>query len=512
MECYVGVTSARPGDVIAIHASTPNRSCTVEVARVGLKRELLFQEPMVEVGNHPTPADADANGCHWPIAIEICIPEHTRPGYYEVKCTDPTGAAGISFVCVRPAKSAPRARFLLILATNTYVAYNYWGGANSYAHVGKLMSRELDPAAARDAAIGRLSTQRPFPRLLLNPPEDVPRLLNRAIRGFNEPGIPGDKVWSAQHRPSPYDGSAGFVNKWEHLFVRWCERNGIELDYATDYDFEVESELLKGYSCVLFVGHSEYWSLTARQQLDVFVENGGNVAIFAGNTSYWKVRWEDAGKTMIAHKWRGERDDPNWPSDDATHLWSHPAFGKPEGGITGLSFLYGGYHRLAMCVARGAAGYTIYNTDHWALSGSDLMYGDVLGGEIALIGYENDGCPIGFDRRGLPCARGGAGIPDNLEIIGIAAATIAEDMRSPFAGMIPPEQSEVLAAIAYPEAGVDATAQLLRGHAVMASHKRGKGEVFNAGTTEWAHGLAAGDRHVEIITQNVLQRFGGLAD
>ncbi|MDB5495070.1 MAG: hypothetical protein JWP86_2407, partial [Phenylobacterium sp.] len=34
-----------------------------------------------------------------------------------------------------------------------------------------------------------------------------------------------------------------------------------------------------------------------------------------------------------------------------------------------------------------------------------------------------------------------------------------------------------------------------------------KGEVFNAGTTEWAHGLAARDPFVERITRNVLERF-----
>jgi hypothetical protein len=50
--------------------------------------------------------------------------------------------------------------------------------------------------------------------------------------------------------------------------------------------------------------------------------------------------------------------------------------------------------------------------------------------------------------------------------------------------------------------------RLLHGHAVMASFTRGAGEVFNGGTTEWAHGLAARDPFVERITRNVLSRFG----
>jgi hypothetical protein len=43
---------------------------------------------------------------------------------------------------------------------------------------------------------------------------------------------------------------------------------------------------------------------------------------------------------------------------------------------------------------------------------------------------------------------------------------------------------------------------------VMASFARGKGEVFNGGTTEWAHGLKAGDPFIARITRNVLRRFG----
>ena len=58
------------------------------------------------------------------------------------------------------------------------------------------------------------------------------------------------------------------------------------------------------------------------------------------------------------------------------------------------------------------------------------------------------------------------------------------------------------------EEGAQAEDRILRGHVVMASFKRGKGEVFNGGTTEWAHGLAARDPFVEQITRNVLKRFG----
>jgi hypothetical protein len=43
---------------------------------------------------------------------------------------------------------------------------------------------------------------------------------------------------------------------------------------------------------------------------------------------------------------------------------------------------------------------------------------------------------------------------------------------------------------------------------VMASFRRGRGEVFNGGTTEWAHALKAGDPFITQITRNVLKRSG----
>jgi len=42
----------------------------------------------------------------------------------------------------------------------------------------------------------------------------------------------------------------------------------------------------------------------------------------------------------------------------------------------------------------------------------------------------------------------------------------------------------------------------------MAGFERGEGQVFNTGTTEWAHGLEA-DPFVARITSNVLDRFLG---
>ncbi len=509
---YTDRESAFPGEQVVLFGSSEVSPCRLRVHRVGAERVCVATFEVIDLPNAPTPKDADRHGCGWPEVFRFEIGEDWKTGYYDLELSAPGGTSSHHFVCVKRAPSAPRAKAVMVLNTNTYQAYNYWGGANSYAHVDKLMSGELSPEDARDAAIGTLSRLRPYAQNLMAPPDDAPRLVNPQPRAKGEPGIPFDLQWFAQHRPSPYDGSAGFVGKWEQAFATWCEANGIELDYLTDHDLEAGVDLLRGYPAVLLVGHSEYWSQNEREAIEAYVDAGGHLAIFSGNTAYWKVRWEDEGRTLIAHKWKGETEDPLWADvatrQEATHLWSHPEFARPEAEITGLSFIYGGYHRLGLCVARGTSAYTVYDDQHWALADTDLYYGDAVGGDVPLLGYENDGCLLRFDERGLPVVAGGVGVPPDLSIIAIAPATLAESDRSPYPPIIPPEQPGMLARCAFGEDSEANRERLMRGHAVMASFTRGDGEVFNAGTTEWAHGLAAGDPFVDQITRNVLRRFG----
>lgn len=509
-EFYPDRISVRPGDDVKIHASSSVSPCRLSVTRIGRDETCVATFEDVAIGEHPVPEDADQAGCNWPVALTFKIGTDWATGYYDLTLSGPDGQETHHFLCVRPAKTQ-QGTAVLILATNTYMAYNYWGGSNAYANVQKFMAGEVTDAASRDGAIGRLSRMRPLTQTMFAPPPGAPRLVNKTRRGLGEMPIPGDMQWMMEHRPSPYDGSAGFLQKWEHVFVRWAEEAGYAFDYMTDMDFETEPDCLQGYDTVLVVGHSEYWSGPQRFALEDHVQAGAKLAIFSGNTCYWKVRWEDEGQTMVAHKLRGETEDPLWEDpdhhQDATHVWSHESFNAPEASLLGLSFMYGGYHRLCMCVARGSGGYTVYNDQHWALENSDLYYGDQIGSDLPLLGYENDGCPIRFE-DGLPKADGGVGVPQDLDIIAIAPTTLAENPRNPFPPMIPPEDTEVLARIAYGKSDQAAQARLLRGHAVMASFTKGKGEVFNAGTTEWVHGLDGDDPFVSVITENVLRRFG----
>jgi hypothetical protein len=507
LACYTDRLSVAAGEQFAIHASNDGGACRLQIARVGAGRRVVLDRPL-DVAAHVVPQRADRDGCGWPAAVTLRAEVEWPSGYYDIVLENERGERAHHFVCVKRATSAAPAKAVLVLATNTYHAYNWWGGANAYCDVTRLMSGEATLAEAMRGAIGVSSTERPFPPLLVAAPDDVPRLVNMRKRGFEERPWASDMEWSRRHRASPYDRSAGFLNKWEHAFVRWAEGEGIALDYLTDYDLDAEDGALDAYGAVILVGHSEYWSARERDAIERFVDRGGNLAIFSGNTAFWKVRFDNDGRTLVCHKWRGLEAEPT-AGLAATHLWSHPTFGRGEAAITGLSFLFAGYHRLGLCAARGQGGYTIYRDKHWALEGTDLFYGDVIGDDVPLIGYENDGCRFTFGDDGLPAPIAHLGVPENLEIIALAPCAFGE-AASGYRPLIPPEQLDVVAQIMFGDTSPAAQARVLRGHAAMASFRRGRGEVFNGGTTEWAHALAAGDPYVERITRNVLKRFGAL--
>lgn len=505
---YSDGLSARPGDEVALHISATGGTCDIEVARLGRERVVAWRKEGVAVGEHATPVNAHRHGCGWPVALRFKVGDWAS-GYYEILMTGADGAIGRHMLVVKA--GARKAEAVIVLATNTYQAYNWWGGANTYVWIGGPHPAPLPDEAERVVA-ARLSSERPFPAGMMKPAAEKHRIVSEERRGFHERARPGEVIHEVRAGGQGWDCPAGFTDKWEHAFVAWAEEAGYALDYLTDRDLETEAQALDGYKAALFVGHSEYWSMGQRLEVERHVDAGGHAVILSGNTCYWQCRWEDGGRSFVAYKGRAEDDDPYAADPGKRHLtsglWSSPWVGRPEASLTGLSFLFGGYHRFGLCVSRGIGGYTVWREDHWALDGADLHWGDVFGDDCRLVGYENDGCPLSFGEDGLPAPVARLGVPENLEIIATAPCTLGEPV-SEYGGLVPPEPFAVLTRAALGFDSPDNRARLMRGHAVLATFKRGKGEVFNSGTTEWAYGLKARNPFVERITRNAMERALG---
>ncbi|NNE74645.1 MAG: hypothetical protein HKN26_13340 [Acidimicrobiales bacterium] len=499
---YCWPQSAEVGQMVAVHLSSARaQPVDVEVARIGADRTVVHQAAGVPAGDHATPPDAAAKGCGWPAAYQVEVDPAWASGYYEVVLTidiDGKQRRSHAFFVVRPTIGAPTAPVLLALATNTWHAYNDFGGPNLYT------------------GGTQVSLQRPMaPGYLYKPPGVGQRVTS----------LVDDDLVSASHvgylrmnHLSPYGGSAGWPN-WELPFVSWMDANGYGLDIVTNADLEDHPELLGQYGLYLSVGHDEYWSGPMRDTVEDFIATGGNAAFLSGNTAFWQVRLEDPtpegpAATMVGYK-GFFKDDPVLGTDrqpSLTTIWSDHLLDRPENHMTGVSFARGGYHRIGKRVTNGLGGYTVHRAGHWMFEGTGLDYGHVLGSAARVVGYECDGCDFTY-RDGLPYPTGSDGTPTNFEILGTAPAahfTRTTASRPPPPGV--PGEDEYIASRLFEGRDPANVERIAHGHAVLGSYvSAGGGTVITSGSTDWVWGLAERDRQIEQITRNILDRLSASA-
>ncbi len=440
IEGYANQLSLAPGEKVAFHISTSAAKFSMEIARVGAERKVVWRTNNIVGAEYPVPENASSHGCKWPAAFTLSIPANWRSGYYAAKLSvsDRGGkyvqrnartAESELFFIVRPANPGNDTKILLQLCANTYNAYNNWGGSSLYGYHGRAKLQG-----------NRVSFDRPL---------------------------------------------SGQFYRWEASFVKWAEQNGYQLDFAVNSDLEFRPEILKNYRLVLSIGHDEYWSAPMRDNLERFIRDGGNVAFLSGNSVCWQVRSEDDGRALTCWK-QNYNSDPIFQTREYANLsslWSHHLVKRPENQLTGVGFLFGGYHKSHGQYMDGSGAFIVHRPDHWLFAGTDLKRGDEFGGKNTIVGYECDGCEMTW-KDGLPYPTHRDGTPKSFEILCTAPAKWH------------PDDSE----------WYERWEKGHTGNAVVGVYQNG-GTVVTTGTTDWADGLKGGDKTVDRITRNILDRL-----
>ena len=243
------------------------------------------------------------------------------------------------------------------------------------------------------------------------------------------------------------------------------------------------------------------------------MRGGGNYVSLSGNTMFWQVRLRrrDAphdGLLQVHAPTRPTR----WSGTDAqatmTGMWCDPLVGRPETAFLGAGSAYGLYSRFGAATPRGSGAFTVYRDDHWMFAGTGLRYGDLLGADHGVVGYETVGCRLAFDDtscRSPPAAT--------------ARPTTSRSWRSrrrrtwPWASTrrrSPPSTIRATSSSSPPASTAASTPTrwpaCRHGNAVMLTCRpfgADGGEVVTIGSTDWVFGLA-GDPLVAQVTRNVL--------
>jgi PKD repeat protein len=214
-------------------------------------------------------------------ANSYTIPGAALPasGVYTVKLTTPGGLENTITFVVRDDSRVPSADILFALPTATYEAYNNWGGASG----GK--SLYFDTGGGEDTIAG---TPRAV-KVSFDRPIDDPRQGNRFIG------------------PDFY-------------LIQWLEKQGYDVAYTEDVAISQNPAQLKKAKIDMISGHSEYWSLEQMNGYLAARDAGVDIASFSGNTAYWKVRYEDGGRTLVCYK-TVEGSGSSGSGEDSANDW-----------------------------------------------------------------------------------------------------------------------------------------------------------------------------------------------
>lgn len=506
---YTPRMSYDPGETVEFHGSCNADTWTLQIYRDGHQPEMAYEVFDLPGAFTKTSETAYSDGCDWPVVHSWTIPEDQRPGFYRVvsTCMRKDGERFVQhhFFVVRPTPETQQGKILFMLATGTWTAYNDWGGANHYFGTFGPNKNEGSP---------HLSLHRPWTRGMLWLPNGASRIAQNRMPEMNDlPGYPS-KEWGYSHGWGQYYAAAGWA-QFDRHFAVWAEKEGFGFDIITQTDLHYRPEILDNYSCLVTVGHDEYWSWDMRKTVEEWVEKGGHFSRFGGNF-LWQIRLEDDGARQVCWKTKAPQYDPVRDDPEKKHLltasWESGGVSWPGASTVGVNGCHGMYGSWGGFAPRGSRGFTVYRPEHWAFEGTDLRYADVFGAEAGIFGYEVDGLNYTFE-RGLPYPVADPGVPEGIEILAMSPAVLFEyEHEGPGYRYYVRDSDLVglaeLAAEDYPVA----RRNYQYGSGMVVSMNRGKGEVFTAGSCEWIMGLTRRDPFTETITRNALERFSGAAD
>jgi hypothetical protein len=502
--CYTDRYAYLPGETVRLHVSSTSASYEMEIVRDGGVETSMLKRSGLSARWQATPEQCSVLGCGWDLSFEFAVPASWTSGGYRITLRatgrDQKPIDCHHFFIVRPLPGMRPGRVLQVAATGSWTAYNTWGGSNHYEGI---------TGAEQNLYATGVSTQRPWAKGFVWLPPDAPRV---PLQGTTPPGASPrypHMEWAYANGYSKKYASAGWATYDGHFF-RWAERAGFAIDLISQHELHFEPEILDGYDCVVFVGHDEYWTWEMRDAVDRYVERGGHVARFAGNFM-WQTRLEDEGRRHVCYKYRARAEDPFYRGVDrhrTTTVWEAPETQRPGALTFGLNATNGIYAGWGGCAARGVRGFPVYRPEHWAFAGTGLYYGDLLGADGQVYGYEVDGLDYMIE-GGLPYPSSRSGAPEGLVILALGMASLVEESADI------PIQNRFLADddarfVAEATLGLATPANIervKRGAGMIVNFPRGNGEVFHAGSCEWVAGLLRKDPIVMRVTANVIQQY-----
>jgi hypothetical protein len=449
---YVWPKWVRADERATCYLHTPGEA-KLSLWRYGAEREHVEQVTWYDnhgprTGLQRTPdGDYTETGVGWAayggstdaFAVEVEAPD--RSGLYLFHLETKSGAFFAFPWVVAPAELT--SSVAVLASTNTWAAYNPFGGRGNYARPEGLPERPfVEPRHEMDRYTVGSSWEKE----------------NQEYRpiSFERPctftSIPRE-----ESPTDPFEGKEeSHTASAEWRLLAWLEREGYEYDLYADRQLDDGVLDLDAYESFVVHTHPEYWSERMYRRTKEWVfDRGGWLLYLGGNGLNAEVEYLDDARMRITNDTRAVptvADPTDIPDDEYESRFHYTV--ESEGSLLGVVYTPVGITT--------AAPYEVRDADHWAFEGTDLSAGDSFGTETLQ----------------MRCAGGASGHET--------------DKVSAFA----PPDTRLLAKGLNPDGG---------GAEIVHYETESGGSTFSVGSITWTAALLIDDA-VATITQNALDR------
>jgi hypothetical protein len=306
----------------------------------------------------------------------ITAPERSGLYYFHAR-----GESGVFFsfpLVVAPAR--PRAAVAVLASTNTWNAYNSFGGRSNYIMAAQMIPEPIvnsktDLPRYHLADYGEWKSNSEFQPLSFDRPE------------------PANSVPENTECCDPIEGrQACHLAPAEWRLLGWLERESYDYDLYADHQLHSGLLDLNAYRVLILSVHPEYWTREMYWTVKKWVfEKGGKLLYLGGNGLNCQVECLESGRSMSCQN--------AWP--DSYESRFHYAV-ESEAKLLGVVYSDPG--------AMTAAPYEVLAPDHWVFAGTDLKRRDHFGRKVLHQRY--DGGASGHETDKLS-----ASSPKNVQLL-----------------------------------------------------------------------------------------------
>jgi putative cell wall-binding protein len=333
IEGYSNKLSFFPGETIDLKVHSPEGAFSMDIIRYGNEEETILSVKDIQGKGQNYYGDAYKNGALWDTSYQLTIPENWSTGMYAAKVYDTHNHFYITFIVKE--KSPENTDIGVLASTNTWQAYNSWGGKSLYTSQ------------------------------LINGTRKYNEIVN-----FNRPNPGADPT-----------GNVGHLANGEKHILGWLERNNHAYSMIAEKDVHDNPALLRKFKTIIISTHSEYWSTNMYNSLESYLKNGGNVLYLSGNGIYWKVAFNgdqmEAKKDGGKHAFTGEQGGLFYQ------------IGRPETALVGV-----GYRSTGFSVP---APYKVVNNSHWIFANTGIENGELIGTKGLNTTRDSSGAASGWE-------------------------------------------------------------------------------------------------------------------